>query len=46
MKYKDKPQAQNQEEQSFFDSHEYWELYYAAINEDNMYSAEECEKII
>ena len=43
MKYKDKPQAQNQEEQSFFDSDRYWRLYYAAINEDNMYSAAEIE---
>ena len=43
MKYKDKPQAQNQEEQSFFDSDRYWDLYYAANNEDFNYSAEEIE---
>ena len=43
MKYKDKPQAQKQKKHDFFDSDRYWRLYYAAINEDNMYSAEEIE---
>ncbi len=43
MKYKDKPQAQKQKKHDFFDSDRYWRLYYAAIDEDNMYSAEEIE---
>ena len=41
MKYKDKPQ--NQKNHGFFGSDRYWELYWAATNEDNMYSAAEIE---
>lgn len=43
MKYKDKPQAKNRGENDFFSSDRYWKLYYAAINEDFMYSAAEIE---
>lgn len=43
MKYKDKPQAKNRGKNDFFSSDRYWELYWAATNEDNMYSAAEIE---